>query len=92
MIESLAAIYRPAALFLTNKENFVADNGDFAGTVIYSSNMLRACALRSQISDLRFEIPGSQVALPVTIRFSKISLPRSQISDLRSEIGMKFEI
>jgi glycogen debranching enzyme len=40
VLESLAAIYRPAALFLTNKENFVADNGDFAGTVINSSNML----------------------------------------------------
>lgn len=40
VMESLAAIYRPAALFLTNKENFVADNGDFAGTVINSSNML----------------------------------------------------
>ena len=40
VIESIAAIDRPAALFLTNKENFVADNGDFAGTVINSSNML----------------------------------------------------
>ncbi len=40
VMESLAAIVRPAALFLTNKENFVADNGDFAGTVINSSNML----------------------------------------------------
>jgi hypothetical protein len=40
VMESLAAIYRPAGLFLTNKENFVADNGDFAGTVINSSNML----------------------------------------------------
>ncbi|MFT3682447.1 MAG: hypothetical protein QM791_19485 [Ferruginibacter sp.] len=40
VMESIAAIYRPAALFLTNKENFVADNGDFAGTVINSSNML----------------------------------------------------
>jgi len=38
--ESMAAIYRPAALFLTNKENFVAQNGDFAGTQINSSNML----------------------------------------------------
>ncbi len=36
----MAAIYRPAALFLTNKENFVAGNGDFAGTQINSSNML----------------------------------------------------
>lgn len=40
VMESIAAIYRPAALFATNKENFVADNGDFAGTVINSSNML----------------------------------------------------
>ncbi|MBF9236509.1 glycogen debranching protein [Hymenobacter sp. BT683] len=38
--ESIAAIYRPAALFLTNKENYVASNGDFAGTQINSSNML----------------------------------------------------
>jgi Bacterial alpha-L-rhamnosidase 6 hairpin glycosidase domain len=40
VLESIAAIYRPAALFLTNKENFVSDNGDFAGTQINSSNML----------------------------------------------------
>ncbi len=40
VMESIAAIYRPAALFLTNKENFVADNGDFLGTQINSSNML----------------------------------------------------
>lgn len=40
VMESFATIYRPAALFLTNKENFVADNGDFAGTQINSSNML----------------------------------------------------
>lgn len=38
--ESINAIYRPAALFATNKENFVAGSGDFAGTVINSSNML----------------------------------------------------
>ncbi|MET4105154.1 glycogen debranching protein [Hymenobacter sp. UYP22] len=40
VLESMAAVYRPAALFLTNKENFVAENGDFAGTQINSSNML----------------------------------------------------
>ena len=40
VMESIAAIYRPPALFLTNKENFVAGNGDFAGTQINSSNML----------------------------------------------------
>ena len=40
VMESISAIYRPAAMFLTNKENFVADNGDFIGTAINSSNML----------------------------------------------------
>ena len=40
LTESMAAIYRPAALFLTNKENFVAGSGDYAGTQINSSNML----------------------------------------------------
>jgi hypothetical protein len=39
-MESIAAITRPAALFLTNKENFVASNGDFAGTQVNSSVML----------------------------------------------------
>jgi hypothetical protein len=40
LMQSIADIYRPAALFATNKENFVAENGDFAGTQINSSNML----------------------------------------------------
>ncbi len=38
--ESMMDIYRPAALFLTNKENLVADNGDYNGTQINSSIML----------------------------------------------------
>jgi len=40
VLHSMAAIYRAGAMFLTNKENFVADNGDYAGTQINSSNML----------------------------------------------------
>lgn len=40
VVESFANIYRQAALFLTNKENYVGENGDFAGTQINSSNML----------------------------------------------------
>jgi hypothetical protein len=39
-LESMSAVYRQAALFLTNKENFVAENGDYAGTQINSSTML----------------------------------------------------
>lgn len=44
VLASIAAIYRPAAMFLTNKENFVVENGDYKGTVINSSNMLWSLA------------------------------------------------
>ncbi|MCC9166866.1 alpha-L-rhamnosidase-related protein [Pontibacter harenae] len=44
LAESMAALYRPAALFLTNKENFVASNGDFAGTEINSDRQLWSVA------------------------------------------------
>lgn len=40
----LASIIRPAALFLTNKENFVAETGDFAGTEINSDRQLWSVA------------------------------------------------
>lgn len=40
VLESIADIYRPAALFLTNKENMVTDNGDYSGTQINSNVML----------------------------------------------------
>ncbi|MDE5628905.1 MAG: hypothetical protein K2I69_05030 [Muribaculaceae bacterium] len=38
-MEAIGSIFRPAALFATNKENFVLDNGDIA-TELNSSNML----------------------------------------------------
>ncbi|MFA4924945.1 MAG: amylo-alpha-1,6-glucosidase, partial [Ignavibacteriaceae bacterium] len=38
------AIYRAASLFLTNKENLVADNGHFDGTEINSDRMLWSIA------------------------------------------------
>lgn len=40
VMHSIATIARPAALFLTNKENFVANTGDYASTQINSDNML----------------------------------------------------
>lgn len=39
VLEGIGAIYRPAALFATNKENFNLDNGDIY-TELNSSNML----------------------------------------------------
>ncbi len=40
----LASIYRPAGLFLSNYENFVAENGDYVGTEINSHRMLWSMA------------------------------------------------
>ena len=40
----LASIYRPAALFLTNKENMVAETGDYMGTEINSDRQLWSVA------------------------------------------------
>ena len=39
VMQAIGAVFRPAALFATNKENFVLDNGDIA-TELNSSNML----------------------------------------------------
>lgn len=44
LMHSLSAIYRPAAFFLTNKENFVASTGDYAGTQINSDRQLWSVA------------------------------------------------
>lgn len=40
VLHAIGSTYRAAAIFTTNKENFVADNGDWKGTHINSSNML----------------------------------------------------
>lgn len=40
VLHSIGSLYRAAAMFATNKENFVADSGDWKGTQINSSNML----------------------------------------------------
>lgn len=42
--QTIASIYRAAALFATNKENYVAQTGDHKGTAINSSNMLWSLA------------------------------------------------
>lgn len=43
LLEAIGSVYRPAALFATNKENLVLDNGDIA-TELNSSNMLWSLA------------------------------------------------
>ncbi len=40
VLHAVGSIYRAAALFVTNKENFVLSTGNYRGTQINSSNML----------------------------------------------------
>lgn len=61
-LEAIGAVFRPAALFATNKENFVLDNGDIA-TQLNSSNMLWCLAGNIAITHkilfgIRFEKNG----------------------------------
>lgn len=44
LLNGLAAMYRATALFLTNKENFVADSGSPIGTVVNSDRQLWSVA------------------------------------------------
>lgn len=44
LLHGLGALYRQAALFLTNKENMVAESGDFKGTEINSDRQLWSVA------------------------------------------------
>lgn len=44
LTQSLDALYRAAALFVTNKENFVAHSGDYEGTQINSDRQLWSVA------------------------------------------------
>lgn len=44
LLQGMGALYRAAALFLTNKENMVAENGDYKGTEINSDRQLWSVA------------------------------------------------
>jgi glycogen debranching enzyme len=44
LTQGLSSVYRAAALFLTNYENFVAETGDYVGTEINSDRMLWSMA------------------------------------------------
>ena len=69
LVHGLAAIYRAGALFLTNYENMVAENGDYVGTEINSDRMLWSMAgnlamVHRLFMGISFEVDG--------IRFSPV--------------------
>ncbi|MDE6802216.1 MAG: hypothetical protein K2J06_05575, partial [Muribaculaceae bacterium] len=62
VMEAVGSVFRPAALFCTNKENFVLDNGDIA-TELNSSNMLWCLAGNIALTHkilfgINFEVDG----------------------------------
>lgn len=66
VMEGIGSVFRPAALFTTNKENFNLDNGDIA-TELNSSNMLWCLAGNLAITHrmlfgVRFETDGLHIA------------------------------
>ena len=66
VMEAIGAVFRPAALFCTNKENFNLDNGDYY-TELNSSNMLWCLAGNIALTNkilfgLNYEKDGLRVA------------------------------
>ncbi len=66
VVEGIGSIFRPAALFATNKENFNLDNGDYY-TELNSSNMLWSLAGNLAVTQqilfgIHFEKDGLRVA------------------------------
>ncbi|MBS2210534.1 hypothetical protein KEM09_03930 [Carboxylicivirga mesophila] len=64
--QGLAGMHRAAALFLTNKENMVAENGDFRDTEVNSNRQLWSVAgylssVYRIFAGLRFELDGLHI-------------------------------
>jgi len=84
VMQGIGSIFRPAALFATNKENFVLDNGDI-GTQLNSSNMLWCLSGNIAVTmkilfGIHYETDG--------IRFAPF-VPK-ELSDTRSLNGLRY--
>ncbi len=84
VMQGIGSIFRPAALFATNKENLVLDNGDI-GTQLNSSNMLWCLAGNLAMTmDILFGIHYETDG----IRFSPF-VPKA-FADTRSLKGLRY--
>ena len=84
VMQGIGSIFRPAALFATNKENFVLDNGDIA-TELNSSNMLwclsgNIALTLKMLFGVRYETDG--------LRFSPF-IPKA-MADTRTLTGLRY--
>ena len=84
VMQGVGSIFRPAALFATNKENLVLDNGDI-GTVVNSSNMLwclsgNLALTMNMLFGIHYETDG--------IRFAPY-VPKA-LADNRSLTGLRY--
>ncbi len=84
VLQGIGSIFRPAALFATNKENFVLDNGDIA-TELNSSNMLwclsgNIALTLKMLMGVHYEVDG--------IRFEPF-IPKA-LADTRTLSGLRY--
>ena len=73
LLQGMAALYRGAALLLTNQENFVADTGDSEGTQINSPRQLWSVAGNLAMTyrvlfGMSFDVEGLRLAPVIPIR------------------------
>lgn len=93
VLEGIGSVFRPAALFATNKENFNLDNGDYF-TELNSSNMLWSLAgnlalTQKVLMGIHFEPDGLRIApfVPADLAADR-TLSNFPYRDARLEISV----
>ena len=74
VLHGISAVWRAAMMYATNKENFVANDGNWKGTQVNSSNML--WSLSGSLSITFRTLMGIQYEGPDAIRFAPV-VPRA---------------
>lgn len=86
VLHGISAVWRAAMMYATNKENFVANTGDWKGTQVNSSNML--WSLSGSLSIEFRTLMGIQYNSPKELTFAPV-VPKSLAGD-RCIKGFKY--
>ena len=82
VLHGIAAVWRAAMMYATNKENFVANDGNWKGTQVNSSNML--WSLSGSLSITFRTLMGINYEGPDAIRFAPV-VPKSLKAERKIE-------
>jgi hypothetical protein len=82
VLHGIAAVWRAAMMYATNKENFVANDGNWKGTQVNSSNML--WSLSGSLSITFRTLMGINYDGPDAIRFAPV-VPKSLKAERKIE-------